>query len=129
MDPAVAAGRKPGAEERIGLHRRGSLTECFTDDAIGRLSGSIISLLGLTLRASDHAPLGRRSATPAVPRPSPTAAIGDARPLPLLVDSAGLKLCGAGEWLVENTAPRLAERGGSCISGSAPRPARSWHQH
>jgi hypothetical protein len=35
----------------------------------------------------------------AVPRP--TAADGDTRPVHLLVDSTGLKLCGAGEWLVE----------------------------
>jgi Transposase DDE domain len=38
-----------------------------------------------------------------VPRPQPnrTGAGGDAQPLHLLVDSTGLKLCGAGEWLVE----------------------------
>ena len=49
----------------------------------------------------DHTTLSRRSATLAVPRPNPTAADGDARPVHLLVDSTGLKLCGAGEWLVE----------------------------
>jgi hypothetical protein len=64
------------------------------------LIGSIISLLGLTLRVPDHTTLSRRSATLAVPRPQPTAD-GDARPVHLLVDSTGLKLCGAGEWLVE----------------------------
>jgi len=63
------------------------------------LIGSIISLLGLTLRVPDHTTLSRRSATLAAPRPQPTA--GDARPVHLLVDSTGLKLCGAGEWLVE----------------------------
>jgi hypothetical protein len=31
----------------------------------------------------------------------PSAANGDARHVHLLVDSTGLKLCGAGEWLVE----------------------------
>jgi len=65
------------------------------------LIGSIISLLGLTLRVPDHTTLSRRSATLAVPRPQPTAADGDARPVHLLVDCTGLKLCGAGEWLVE----------------------------
>jgi hypothetical protein len=65
------------------------------------LIGSIISLLGLTLRVPDHTTLSRRSATLAVPRPQPTAVDGDARPVHLLVDSTGLKLCGAGEWLVE----------------------------
>src|SRR3954462_2752313 len=62
------------------------------------LIGSIISLLGLTLRVPDHTTLSRRSATLAVPQPQLT---GAARPLHLLVDSTGLKLCGAGEWLVE----------------------------
>src|SRR6201747_2282223 len=63
------------------------------------LIGSIIALLGLTLRVPDHTTLSHRAATLAVPRPTVTA--GDAHPLHLLVDSTGLKLCGAGEWLVE----------------------------
>lgn len=64
------------------------------------LIGSIIGLLGLTLRVPDHATLSRRSATLEVPKPQrhPSA---DAEALHLLVDSTGLKLCGAGEWLVE----------------------------
>ena len=63
------------------------------------LIGSIIGLLGLILRVPDHTTLSRRAATLTVPRL--TAADGDARPLHLLVDSTGLKFCGAGEWLVE----------------------------
>jgi hypothetical protein len=59
-----------------------------------------IGLLGLTLRVPDHTTLSRRSATLAVPRLRPIA-VGDARRIHLLVDSTGLKLCGAGEWLVE----------------------------
>jgi Transposase DDE domain len=47
----------------------------------------------------DHTTLSRRSATLAVPKP--TVADGDGQPVHLLVDSTGLKLCGAGEWLVE----------------------------
>jgi hypothetical protein len=65
------------------------------------LIGSIIGLLGLILRVPDHTTLSRRSATLAVPRLQPTSSDGGARPLHLLVDSTGLKLCGAGEWLVE----------------------------
>lgn len=68
------------------------------------LIGSIIGLLGLALRVPDHTTLSRRAATLAVPRP--TAAHGDARPVHLLVDSTGLKLCGAGEWLVEKHGAR-----------------------
>ena len=63
------------------------------------LVGSIIGLLGLTLRVPDHTTLSRHAATLAVTRP--TAAHGNARPAHLLVDSTGLKLCEAGEWLVE----------------------------
>src|SRR6195952_4873945 len=65
------------------------------------LIGSIISLLGLTLRVPDHTKLSRRAATLAVPRLPRVGVDGDARSIHLLVDSTGLKLCGAGEWLVE----------------------------
>src|SRR5436305_1520722 len=68
------------------------------------LIGSIIGLLGLTLRVPDHTTLSRRAATLEVPRPrsssSPEAG-GAAAPVHLLVDSTGLKLCGPGEWLLE----------------------------
>ena len=74
------------------------------------LIGSIISLLGLTLRVPDHTTLSRRSATLAVPWPQPDSAGAGAgkgaQPLHLLVDSTGLKLCGAGEWLVEKHGTR-----------------------
>ncbi|MDQ2762208.1 MAG: IS5 family transposase [Pseudomonadota bacterium] len=69
------------------------------------LIGSIIGLLGLALRVPDHTTLSRRAATLAVPRPT-AAAGGDARSIHLLVDSTGLKLCGAGEWLVEKHGAR-----------------------
>ncbi len=62
------------------------------------LIGSIIHLLGLTLAVPDHTTLSRRAETLEVPRPRPRR---DAGPLHLLVDSTGLKLCGAGEWLIE----------------------------
>ena len=60
------------------------------------LIGSIIGLLGLDLAIPDHSTLSRRAETLEVPRPR-----RDAGPLHLLVDSTGLKLCGAGEWLIE----------------------------
>src|ERR671916_1398767 len=69
------------------------------------LIGSVIGLLGLTLRVPDHTTLSRRAATVEVPRPrrpsTDAGGGGDAEPMHLLVDSTGLKLCGAGEWLVE----------------------------
>ena len=62
---------------------------------------ALISLLGLTLRVPDHTTLSRRAATLTVPRPNTIDPGDGAQPLHLLVDSTGLKLCGAGEWLVE----------------------------
>ena len=62
------------------------------------LIGSIIGLLGLELRVPDHSTLSRRAATLQVPRPQLRR---DGEPLHLLVDSTGLRLCGAGEWLLE----------------------------
>jgi hypothetical protein len=62
------------------------------------LIGSIIHLLGLTLAVPDHTTLSRRAETLEVPRPRPHK---DGEPVHLLVDSTGLKLCGAGEWLIE----------------------------
>ena len=69
---------------------------------------SVIGLLGLTLRVPDHTTLSRRAGMSVVPRPQPnsTDAGGDAQTLHLLVDSTGLKLCGAGEWLVEKHGAR-----------------------
>ncbi len=60
------------------------------------LIGSIIHLLGLTLAVPDHTTLSRRAETLDVPRPR-----RGGEPLHLLVDSTGMKLCGAGEWLIE----------------------------
>ena len=46
----------------------------------------------------DHSTLSRRAETLEVPRPQPRR---DGEPLHLLMDSTGLRLCGAGEWLLE----------------------------
>ena len=61
------------------------------------LIGSVIALLGLDLTVPDHSTLSRRSKTLEMP---PLRRSGPG-PLHLLVDSTGLKLGGAGEWLVE----------------------------
>src|SRR3954471_21983318 len=73
------------------------------------LIGSVIGRLGLDLAVPDHSTLCRRAETLEGPRPKPRGAGagdgddagGGAEPLHLLVDSTGLKLYGAGEWLVE----------------------------
>ena len=61
------------------------------------LIGSVIGLLGLDLAVPDHSTLSRRAKTLEVP---PLRRTGTG-PLHLLVDSTGLTLGGAGEWLVE----------------------------
>ncbi len=65
------------------------------------LIGSVIGLLGLALRVPDHTTLSRRAATLEVPRPR-----SGSEPMHLLVDSTGLKLCGAGERLIEKHGTR-----------------------
>ena len=76
------------------------------------LLGSIVGLLGLSLRVPDHTTLRRRAATIAVPRPRNAGAGAGPEPLHLLVNSTGLKLCGRGEWLLEKhgTATRRSWR-------------------
>jgi hypothetical protein len=65
------------------------------------LIGSVIRLLGLDLSVPDHTTLSRRAETLEVPRPR-----SGPEPVHLLVDSTGLKLCGAGDWLVEKHGTR-----------------------
>ena len=65
------------------------------------LIGSILRLLGLDLAMPDHSTLSRRAETLEVPKP-----ISRIEPVHLLVDSTGLQLCGAGEWLVEKHGTR-----------------------
>jgi len=68
------------------------------------LIGSVIRLLGLDLAVPDHSTLSRRAETLEVPRPRSSPG---AEPLHLLVDSTGLRLCGAGEWLHEKHGTKL----------------------
>ena len=69
------------------------------------LIGSIIAMLGFALAVPDHITLSRRTETLEVLRSGP-----GTRPVHLIVDSTGLKLCGAGEWLFEKHGTRTAEQ-------------------
>jgi hypothetical protein len=60
------------------------------------LIGSILQLLGLDLAVPDHSTLSRRAETLEVLRPK-----AGSKPVHLLVDSTGLRLCGPGGWLEE----------------------------
>src|SRR3954465_49521 len=86
-----------------------AITTALTLKAVFRLAlrqtegliGSIIRLLGLALPVPAHPPRSRRAETLEVPRPR-----SGPEPVHLLVDSTGLKLCGAGAWLVEKHGAR-----------------------
>src|SRR3954449_5432177 len=86
-----------------------AITTALTLKAVFRLAlrqtegliGSVIRLLGLALSVPDHTTLSRRAETLEVPRPR-----SGPEPVHLLVDSTGLKLCGAGEWRVEKHGTR-----------------------
>ncbi len=101
------------------LRQRGSLTVWFTAEAVAAWRATprttrggqqhhsplaivtaltLRALLGLDLAVPDHSTPSRRADTLQVPRPSTS---NGAEPVHLLVDSTGLKLCGAGEWLHE----------------------------
>jgi len=72
-------------EYDASLRQRGSLTVWFTEEA-------------LDLAVPDHSTLSRRAETLEVPRPRFSKGVERVH---LLVDSTGLKLCRAGEWLLE----------------------------
>jgi len=121
-DEAIAAWAAEPRTTRGGQARYSPLAilTALTLRAVFRLAyrqaegliGSIVSLLGLSLRVPDHTTLSRRAATLDVPRPGTASAGTDSEPLHLLVDSTGLKLCGKGEWLLEKhgTATRRSWR-------------------
>jgi Transposase DDE domain len=105
-DDAIAAWRAEPRTTRGGQPHYSALaiTTALTLRAVFRLAlrqtegliGSIIRLLGLDLAIPDHTTLSRRAETLAVARLQVSE-----EPVHLMVDSTGLKLSGAGEWLVE----------------------------
>lgn len=107
-DATIAAWKAEPRTTRGGQLRYSSMaiTTALTLRAVFRLAlrqtegliGSIIALLGLDLAVPDHSTLSRRAETLEVPR---SRSRRDGEPMHLLVDSTGLKLCGAGEWLLE----------------------------
>ena len=110
-DAAIAAWKAEPQTTRGGQPRTSALaiTTALTLRAVFRLAlrqtegliGSILALLGLDLAVPDHSTLSRRAETLEVSLPRP--GVG---PVHLLVDSTGLKLCGAGEWLIEKHGTR-----------------------
>ncbi len=75
------------------------------------LIGSIIAILGLELAVPDHTTLSGRIDTLEAARSPPGSG-----PVHLLVDSTGLKLCGAGTRLLEKHRTRLGRSGTECTA-------------
>jgi hypothetical protein len=88
-DPAIATALTLRAVFRLALRQTEGLIR------------SILHLLGLDLAVPDHSTMGRRARSLELPRMRP-----GRRPVHLLVDSTGLRLCGPGEWLVERHGSR-----------------------
>jgi putative copper export protein len=105
-DEAIAAWRAAPRTTRGGQawYSPLAILTALTLKAVFRLAlrqtegliGSIIGLLGLTLAIPGHSTLSRRAETLDVPRPR-SGRGADSEPVHLLVDSTGLRLCGAGE--------------------------------
>ncbi len=110
-EAALSAWKAEPRTTRGGQPRYSALaiTTALTLRAVFRLAlrqtegliGSILALLGLDLAVPDHSTLSRRAETLAFPPQRHGSA-----PVHLLVDSTGLKLCGAGEWLLEKHGTR-----------------------
>jgi hypothetical protein len=105
-EEAIAAWRAEPRPTRGGqaCYSPLAITTALTLRAVFRLAlrqtegliGSLVHLLGLDLPVPDHSTLSRRAATLEVPRSQP-----GTEPIHLLVDSTGVTLRGAGEWLTE----------------------------
>ena len=118
IEQAIAAWKAERRTTRGGQSRYSGLAiaTALTLRAVFRLAlrqtegliGSIIALLGLDLAVPDQTTLSRRAETLQLPRPR---SHRSGAPMHLLVDSTGLKLCGAGEWLQRAVArPRQGRR-------------------
>src|SRR3954451_10322003 len=98
------------------------------------LIGSVIGLLGLDLAVPDHTTLCRRAETLEGPRPKPrgdgadSGAGRDTGPMHLLVDSTGLKLYGAGEWLVGEHGTKRRPSWRELLRRGRVAGGEAWHQ-
>ena len=105
-DAAIAAWKAEPRATRGGQPRYSGLAiaTALTLRSVFRLAlrqtegliGSIIALLELDHAAPDQTTLSRRAESLDVVRPRPGSG-----PVHLVADSTGLKLCGSGEWLLE----------------------------
>ena len=83
------------------------------------LMASVLTLMDLTISAPDHTTVSRRAVTLPVIQPASM----PHGPLHVVIDSTGLQVHGAGQWLEANMAKSRAGNGESCIWRPMPRPA------
>jgi hypothetical protein len=84
---------------------------------------SLVTLLDLGIGVPDHTTFSRRS--PGLALAGSLAQAQRSGPVHVVIDSTGLKVHGAGEWLAETHGGRGRRRGGSSTSRSTRTAARS----
>ena len=89
------------------------------------LLGSVLQLMGLALAVPDHTTLSRRARTWQSPNKRHDRQGRPDGPLHVVVDSTGLQVYGAGQWLEQKHGARPAVVGESCIWRWMPIAARS----
>lgn len=62
---------------------------------------SVLKLMGLDLAVPDHTTLSRRASKPRAPNKRQVSRLADKAPVHVLIDSTGLQIYGAGQWLEE----------------------------
>jgi hypothetical protein len=67
---------------------------------------SVLKLIGLDLAVPDHTTLSRRVSKPRAPKKRQEFRLPDKGPLHVLIDSTGLQIYGAGQWLEEKQATK-----------------------
>jgi hypothetical protein len=108
---ALSGWQAPRRKTRGGQHRYSDLA-IETALTLGLVFGlrlrqveglleSMLQLMGLALAVPDHTTLSRRARTWQPPRKRPGRHLPPGEPLHILVDSTGLQVYGAGQWLAE----------------------------
>lgn len=89
---------------------------------------SVLKLMGLDLAVPDHTTLSRRASKPRAPNKRQFSHVPDKGPVHVLIDSSGLQIYGAGQWLEDNTVPDPVANGVNCIWRWRPTAAGSSHR-
>lgn len=86
---------------------------------------SVLKLMGLDLAVPDHTTQSRRANKPRAPNRRHDDRIPQKGPVHVLIDSTGLQVYGAGQWLAEKHGVNPAGVGANCTWHSMPTAAIS----